>query len=51
VAQRGSAVFAENAPQEWLRAQVFEPLYHEIFNEPEQAQVFSLMKDWLAQSF
>jgi len=51
VAPQGSAVFAENAPQEWLRAQVFEPLYHEIFNEPEQAQVFSLMKDWLAQSF
>jgi len=47
VAPRGSAEFAAAAPKAVLQAQVFEPLYHEIFNEPEQAQVFTRLQAWL----
>lgn len=49
VAPRGSAEFAAAAPKAVLQAQVFEPLYHEIFNEPEQAQVFTRLQAWLQQ--
>jgi alpha-beta hydrolase superfamily lysophospholipase len=49
VAPRGSAEFAAAAPKAVLQAQVFEPLYHEIFNEPEQAQVFARLQAWLQQ--
>jgi alpha-beta hydrolase superfamily lysophospholipase len=47
VAPSGSADFAAAAPKAVLQSQVFEPLFHEILNEPEQAQVFALMQDWL----
>jgi alpha-beta hydrolase superfamily lysophospholipase len=47
VAPRGSAEFAAAAPKAVLQAQVFEPLYHEIFNEPEQARVFARMEGWI----
>ena len=49
VAPRGSAEFAAAAPKAVLQAQVFEPLYHEIFNEPEQSQVFTRLQAWLQQ--
>lgn len=49
VAPRGSAEFAAAAPKAVLQAQVFEPMYHEIFNEPEQAQVFTRLQAWLQQ--
>ncbi|MBL0091448.1 MAG: alpha/beta hydrolase [Piscinibacter sp.] len=49
VAPSGSAEFAAAAPKAVLQAQVFEPLYHEIFNEPEQAQVFMRLQAWLQQ--
>ena len=39
VAPRGSAAFAQAAPPGMVQAQVFPALYHEIFNEPERAQV------------
>jgi len=51
VAPAGSAEFAAAAPAQVLRARCFEPLFHEIFNEPEQAQVFAEMQAWLAQRF
>ena len=47
VAPRGSVEFAAAAPREVLQSQVFEPLFHEIFNEPEQAQVFARLQAWL----
>ena len=47
VAPAGSAAFAAAAPPGVVEAQVFEPLFHEIFNEPEQAQVFARLRDWL----
>ena len=30
-----------------MAAHEFRPLYHEIFNEPEQADVFGVLHDWL----
>ena len=47
VAPAGSAAFAAAAPQSVVTAQVFPALFHEIFNEPEQADVFAAMKAWL----
>jgi alpha-beta hydrolase superfamily lysophospholipase len=48
VAPRGSAAFATAAPSARLAAHEFEPLFHEIFNEAEQAEVFERLRDWLA---
>jgi len=48
VAPGGSAGFAAAAPQALLSTHEFRPLYHEIFNEPEQAQVFDRLGEWLA---
>jgi alpha-beta hydrolase superfamily lysophospholipase len=47
----GSEAFAAEAPPAVLQAQCFEPLYHEIFNEPEREQVFARLKMWLDQRF
>lgn len=44
---RGSSAFAAAAPKGVVTARVFEPLSHEIFNEPEQAEVFSVLGEWL----
>ncbi|HYN59257.1 MAG TPA: alpha/beta hydrolase [Rubrivivax sp.] len=49
VAPGGSAAFAAAAPSAVLSAHEFTPLFHEIFNEPEQQDVFSLLGDWLAR--
>ena len=51
VAASGSAEFAAHAPAAMLRSQGFEALAHEIFNEPEQEQVFAQLQTWLAQRF
>ena len=47
VAPAGSAGFAAAAPQALVAAHEFRPLYHEIFNEPEQAEVFGVLGEWL----
>jgi len=47
VAPAGSAGFAAAAPQARVAAHEFRTLYHEIFNEPEQAEVFGVLHDWL----
>ncbi len=49
VAPGGSAGFAAAAPQARVSTHEFRALYHEIFNEPEQAQVFDRLGEWLAQ--
>ena len=49
VAPGGSAGFAAAAPQALLSTHEFRPLYHEIFNEPEQAQVFDRLGEWLVR--
>lgn len=47
VAPAGSAAFAAAAPAEFVRTHEFSPLFHEIFNEPERAQVLALLSQWL----
>jgi alpha-beta hydrolase superfamily lysophospholipase len=47
VAPRGSAALAQAAPASVLTAKEFGPLFHEIFNEPEQGEVFALLQSWL----
>ena len=48
VAPAGSAAFAAAAPAERVQTRMFAPLFHEIFNEPEQADVFGVLTGWLA---
>jgi alpha-beta hydrolase superfamily lysophospholipase len=47
VAPAGSAALAATAPKSVLTARVFAPLFHELFNEPEQAEVFAVLGAWL----
>ena len=47
VVPAGSAAFAAAAPPGVVTARVFAPLFHEIFNEPEQAAVLSILGGWL----
>ncbi len=47
VAPAGSAGFAAAAPQAVVAAHEFRALFHEIFNEPEQADVFGVLHAWL----
>ena len=47
VAAAGSAGFAAAAPQARVAAHEFRALFHEIFNEPEQAEVFGVLHEWL----
>ena len=48
VAPAGSAAFAQSAPTATVTAREFKPLFHEIFNEPEQDDVFAALGAWLA---
>lgn len=45
----GSRAFAGAAPN-CVRTQAFEHMFHEIFNAPDQAQVFNVLKNWLDQT-
>jgi alpha-beta hydrolase superfamily lysophospholipase len=47
VAPAGSAGFAAAAPQAVVAAHEFRALAHEIFNEPEQDEVFGVLGEWL----
>jgi alpha-beta hydrolase superfamily lysophospholipase len=47
VAPRGSAQFAATAPAAVLSAREWPGLAHEIFNEPEQAEVLAALSQWL----
>jgi alpha-beta hydrolase superfamily lysophospholipase len=47
VAPAGSAAFAAAAPPGVVTAHEYPPLYHELFNEPEQAQVLARLTAWL----
>lgn len=48
---RGSQAFADEAPGAVVQHQVFERLYHEIFNEPEREQVYARLQAWLDGRF
>lgn len=41
------AAFAQQAPATMLQAQCFDAMYHEVFSDPERAQVFELIRRWL----
>lgn len=43
----GSVAFAEAAPPQVVSARRFEALYHEIFNESDNAVVFETLQRWL----
>ena len=47
VAPAGSAAFAAAAPANIVTTHVFPALFHEIFNEPEKAEVLSVLGNWL----
>jgi alpha-beta hydrolase superfamily lysophospholipase len=47
VAPAGSAALAVAAPSRVLSAKVFPGLFHEIFNEPEKAEVLARLSAWL----
>jgi alpha-beta hydrolase superfamily lysophospholipase len=47
VSPAGSARFVAAAPQSVLASQAYPDLFHEIFNEPERAQVLTHLTDWL----
>jgi alpha-beta hydrolase superfamily lysophospholipase len=49
VSPAGSRAFAAAAPS-CVKTQAFEHMFHEIFNAPDQAQVFSVLKTWLDQT-
>ena len=49
VAPAGSATFAAAAPPALLTAKVYAGLSHEIFNEPEQAEVLGQLSQWLGR--
>ncbi len=48
VAPAGRRALAAGAPRSVLTAREFAPLFHEIFNEPEQREVFESLGDWLS---
>ena len=47
VAPAGSAAFAAAAPRAVVASQAYSTLYHEIFNEPERAEVVARLTGWL----
>jgi alpha-beta hydrolase superfamily lysophospholipase len=47
VSPAGSAAFAATAPRDVVTAREWPGLFHEIFNEPEQASVLKSLDDWL----
>lgn len=50
VSPEGSRAFAASAPN-CVTTHAFEHMFHELFNETDQAQVFKVLKTWLDQTF
>jgi alpha-beta hydrolase superfamily lysophospholipase len=48
---QATADFVDAAPQAMVQASCFEAMYHEIFNDPYRAQVFTALKRWLLARF
>lgn len=51
VDQAASDAFARQAPAGCVQAHRFEPMYHEVFNDPEREQVLALLRRWLDARF
>jgi alpha-beta hydrolase superfamily lysophospholipase len=50
VAPAGSAAFAAAAPPDVVTARAWPGLAHEIFNEPERAEVIAVLRGWLGST-
>jgi alpha-beta hydrolase superfamily lysophospholipase len=48
VSPAGSRAFEAQAPKPCVQTHCFEEMYHEIFNDPQRAQVFEAIRAWLA---
>jgi alpha-beta hydrolase superfamily lysophospholipase len=48
VSEAGSRTFADVATRSLMTVKYFAPMYHEILNDPERAQVLAAMQGWLA---
>ncbi len=48
---QGSRDFAKAAPKTLVSAECFDAMYHEIFNELDNAAVFARLQRWLAERF
>jgi alpha-beta hydrolase superfamily lysophospholipase len=48
VSPAGSRAFAQAAPHGVVQTNCFEPMYHEIFNDPERELVFAKLRNWLS---
>lgn len=46
-----SDAFARRAPGARVQAQRYEAMYHEVFNDPERAQVLATLTQWLQARF
>ncbi len=51
VRPEGSVAFAMHAPKKWVRAHAYPAMYHEIFNDVDQAQVMADLGTWLDQQW
>jgi alpha-beta hydrolase superfamily lysophospholipase len=47
VSPAGSRAFAAAAPAQHVQSHCFEPMYHEILNDPDRAHVFEKIQAWL----
>jgi alpha-beta hydrolase superfamily lysophospholipase len=47
VSPAGSRAFAAAAPAKLLQSHCFEAMYHEILNDPQRAQVLTVLRHWL----
>ncbi|MDB5880805.1 MAG: acylglycerol lipase-like protein [Ramlibacter sp.] len=47
----GSRAFAARAPKDIVSSHCFPELFHEIFNEPDNAPVFDTLTQWLDERF
>lgn len=51
VRPQGSRDFAAAAPKSLVEAHVFEPMYHELFEDPERESVYAALHSWLDTRF
>lgn len=49
VAPAGSAAFAGAAPEDVVRSKEYPGCFHEILNEPEQAEALDEIRRWLSE--
>jgi len=47
---RGSQEFASLAPKDKVTLKMWDGFYHEIHNEPQKAEVFKVITDWLEEN-